>query len=166
MSSIWIESNLWAGPLTEKENENDCETDRGKAKGERVQTCLPPLSSWSLLFIKFPTWLYQQSSNYEEEKRNKLRGRNNEFPTAVTAFMSPCLNQMANLSFFWESRHGHLVFTKNRIWAYLGHLIVHKKDELMVHKDYHLLIDSCAVDQVRFRSSLKHTKCWSGRMLR
>ena len=27
----------------EKENENDCETDRDK--GERVQTCLPPLSS-------------------------------------------------------------------------------------------------------------------------
>ena len=27
----------------EKENENDCESDRDK--GERVQTCLPPLSS-------------------------------------------------------------------------------------------------------------------------
>ena len=32
----------------------------------------------------------------------------------VTAFMSPCLNQMANLSFFWESRYGHLVFTQEK----------------------------------------------------
>ena len=48
----------------------------------------------------FPPGYVSQSSNYEEERRNKLRGRKKEFPTEVTAFMSPCLNQMANLSFF------------------------------------------------------------------
>ena len=58
--------------------------------------------------------LVSQSSNYEEERRNKLRGRKKEFPTEVTAFMSPCLNQMANLSFFWELRYSHLVFIKKK----------------------------------------------------
>ena len=63
----------------------------------------------------FPPGYISQSSNYEEERRNKLRGRKKGFPTEVTAFMSPCLNQMANLSFFWELRYGHLVFIKKRI---------------------------------------------------
>ena len=48
---------------------------------------------------------------------------------------------------------------KERIRSYPGHLVVLKKDELIVHKEYHLLIDSSAVDQVRFRSSLRHTNC-------
>ena len=142
-----------------KENENDCETDRDK--GVRAQPACH----------HFPAEVSSSSSCppcYTYQSKFILRGRKKEQTTKEkegvphrgdrlhVAMSQPDGQSVIFLGIkIWSMV---ILFSpkKKRIWTYLGHLD-HKKDESIVHKDYHLLIDSCAVDQVRLRSSLRHT---------
>ena len=81
-----------------KENENDCETDRDK--GVRAQPACHHFPAEVSSSSSFPPGYIVQVQITRKKEGTNYEGEKKEFPTEVTAFMSPCLNQMANLSFF------------------------------------------------------------------
>ena len=164
MSSIWIESNLWARASTWRRKTRMIVKQTETRDKECKPAChhFPAEVSSSSSFppgyiSKVQITRKKEGINYKGDIRSPHRG-----DRLHVAMSQPDSQSVIFLGIkTWSS-----CFHQKRIRAYLGHLVVHKKDELLVHMDYHLLIDSSAVDQVRLRSSLRHTNYWSGRMLK
>ena len=84
----------------EKENENDCVVKETEIRERGCKPACHHFPAEVSSSSSFPPGYIVQVQITRKKEGTNYEGEKKEFPTEVTAFMSPCLNQMANLSFF------------------------------------------------------------------